>query len=206
MYLIFLDTETTGLNPEKHRILEIAYKIIDSLTGMVVVGNELVVAQSAEVWAAADPHSLEINNFIWEEIIKGKSERAVASEIANDLNRLGLGQKEGVFICQNPSFDRAFFLQLINADLQEHYGWPYHWLDLASMFWTVCFLKNQEDAKIFNERSLSKDAIAAYYGIPPEESPHRAMNGVKHLIECYEAIFGKFASTSRSSTTTISGA
>lgn len=191
MYLIFLDTETTGLNPEKHRILEIAYKVINSMTGMVVVGNELVVAQSAEVWAAADPHSLEINHFIWEEIIKGKTERAVASEIANDLNRLGLGQKEGVFICQNPSFDRAFFLQLINADLQEQYGWPYHWLDLASMFWAAC-----KDAKILKEASLSKDSIAAYYGIPPEESPHRAMNGVKHLIECYEAIFGKFGSCS----------
>ena len=42
---------------------------------------------------------------------------------------------EAVFICQNPYFDRAFFAQLIDPDTQEKNLWPYHWLDLASMFW-----------------------------------------------------------------------
>ena len=192
MQLIFLDTETTGLNPEKHRILEIAYKVIDSLTGRVVVSYESLIAQPLEVWAAADPDSLLINGFQWEQILQGKREEVVACEIANDLNHLGLGQKGGVFICQNPSFDRAFFLQLINADLQEDFGWPYHWLDLASMYWAVRLREDHTVAKVLKERSLSKNSIAEHYGITPEQEPHRAMNGVKHLIACYEAIFGTF--------------
>ena len=53
MYLIFLDTETTGLNPEKHRIIEIAYRVIDSITGKGLVSYETIITQSAEVWAYA---------------------------------------------------------------------------------------------------------------------------------------------------------
>lgn len=190
MYLIFLDTETTGLNPEKHRILEIAYKVVDSRSKQVILSYDAVVSQPREVWAAADPGSLTINGFTWEEVLHGKTEKVVASEISNDLNHLKLGEQEGVFICQNPSFDRLFFIQLIDADLQEHFGWPYHWLDLASMYWAIC----QETGTILTEeRSLSKNAIAQHFGLPPEEAPHRAMNGVKHLMACYQAIFGSFA-------------
>lgn len=189
MLLIFLDTETTGLNPEKHRILEIAYKVIDSATGNVLNSYESIVTQPAEVWAEADPESLSINGFNWEQNLHGQSEKVVASEISNDFNHLQLGEKEAVFICQNPSFDRAFFLQLINSDLQTHYGWPYHWLDLASMYWAVRLLKDKQSAHILKEQDLSKNSIAKQYGVPPEELPHRAMNGVKHLIACYEAIF-----------------
>ena len=192
MYLIFLDTETTGLNPEKHRILEIAYKAIDSITGKAAVSYECIVSQTAEVWAEADPSSLEFTGFTWEDTLRGKTEKAVADEISNDLNRL-LSHKGGIFICQNPSFDRAFFIQLINVDIQQHLGWPYHWLDLASMYWAVQFLQERTAALNFKESDLSKDEIAKHYGLAPEKSPHRAMNGVNHLISCYEAIFGKFA-------------
>jgi oligoribonuclease len=193
MYIIFLDTETSGLNPGKHRILEIAYKVIDSLTGRSVVSYESIVAQNDVVWAEADPTSVQFTGFMWEDLLKGKTEKVVASEIAHDLNRLFLTEKEGIFICQNPSFDRAFFTQLINADIQTHFGWPYHWLDLASMYWAVRLLRHREAALHFKESDLSKDEIAKHYGLAPEKSPHRAMNGVDHLIACYEAIFGKFA-------------
>jgi oligoribonuclease len=204
MYLIFLDTETTGLNPEKHRIIEIAYKVINSLSKRVVISYESIVSQPLEVWAAADPESLKINGFVWEQLLHGRTEQVVADTIANDLNHLELGQKEGVFICQNPSFDRSFFLQLINADIQEHFGWPYHWLDLASMYWAVCTLSKAP--ALTKESELSKNAIANFYGIPAEEHPHRAMNGVNHLIRCYEAIFDSVASATVSGRIFTSGA
>lgn len=193
MYLIFLDTETSGLNPEKHRILEIAYKVIHTLTGRAVVSYESIVAQTEDVWAEADPTSLQYTGLSWEDVLKGKTEKVVADEITNDLNKLSLADKGGVFICQNPSFDRAFFLQMVNADVQTHLGWPYHWLDLASMFWAVHLLHDRNATLFFKESNLSKDEIAKSYGLGPEKTPHRAMNGVNHLIACYEAIFGKFA-------------
>ncbi len=189
MLLIFLDTETTGLNPDKHRTLEIAYKVVDGRADKVILSYESIVSQTAEVWAEADPYSLQVNGFTWEETLKGRSERVVASEILNDLNRLGLGQKEGVFICQNPSFDRAFFAQIVNTDLQVHNGWPYHWLDLASMYWGVQVKQNPDFLQHLKEGALSKNSIARHYGLPSEESPHRAVNGVDHLMACYRALF-----------------
>ncbi|MCH9625811.1 MAG: hypothetical protein S4CHLAM123_09920 [Chlamydiales bacterium] len=189
MYLIFLDTETSGLNPEKHRTLEIAYKVIDTLTERVIISYDAIISQTAEVWAEADPKSLEINGFTWEAVLRGKPEKSVASEISNDLGRIELGFKEAVFVCQNPSFDRAFFTQLISVDLQEHFNWPYHWLDLASMYWTLRLIKDKESAKTLVEQDLSKNRIAHYFGIEKEQQPHRAMNGVNHLIACYRALF-----------------
>lgn len=191
MLLIFLDTETTGLNPEKHRTLEIAFKVLDTRSDHIVLSYESIVCQTAEIWAEADPESLQINGFSWEDTIKGKTEKVVASEILNDLNHLELGQKEGVFVCQNPSFDRAFFTQLINADLQTHSGWPYHWLDLASMYWGIQCTRNPNFCKEAKEVDLSKDTIAQHYGLDPEKPPHRAMNGVNHLMACYKALFSK---------------
>lgn len=189
MLLIFLDTETTGLDPEKHRTLEIAYKVIDSQTNRTVVSYQTLVSQPLEIWAEADPESLQFNGFTWEETLSGKQEKVVAGEILNDLNRLGLGDKGGVFICQNPSFDRAFFTQMINTELQRHNGWPYHWLDLASMYWGVRLSREPEFSKKIEEADLSKNKIAAFYGIAEEKDPHRAMNGVDHLIACYTALF-----------------
>ncbi|NGX53423.1 MAG: hypothetical protein K1000chlam4_00134, partial [Chlamydiae bacterium] len=106
MLLVFLDTETSGLNPEKHRILEIAFKILDSVSGKHVASYSSIIAQPHVVWAAADPESLEINEFTWEEVSTGKPEKVVANEISDLLNQAGMTEQEGVFICQNPSFDR----------------------------------------------------------------------------------------------------
>jgi len=191
MLLIFLDTETTGINPAKHRSIDIAFKVIEMGSVHVQVSYESIIHQSAEVWAQADPKSLEINGLTWEKTLQGKSEKVVAAEIINDLNHLGIGEKEAAFMCQNPSFDRAFFAQLIGVDLQQQYGWPYHWLDLASMYWAVLLLQQPEKIKALKEHDLTKDNIAKQYGLSAETSPHRAMNGVDHLICCYRAIFEK---------------
>ena len=38
--------------------------------------------------------------------------------------------------------------------------------------------------------SFSKDAIAEKLNLKEEEKPHRALNGVNHLILCYEKLIG----------------
>ncbi|NGX61157.1 MAG: hypothetical protein K940chlam9_00638 [Chlamydiae bacterium] len=188
MLLIFLDTETTGLDPQKHRALEIAYKIVDPFSGKTLNRFESLVSQTPEVWAEADPASLAVNGFTWEETLEGISEKNVASEIINDFNRMALGEKEGAFICQNPTFDRSFFNQIVPVELQVHYGWPYHWLDLASMFFALTLKRDPKNARCLKESDLSKNAIASSLGLPKEASPHRAMQGVDHLLGCFQKL------------------
>lgn len=183
---IFLDTETNGLNPHKHCILELAYKILDIETGELKCSYETVVAQSRLNWERSDPNSLQVNGFTWERVCGGASPEKVSEEIITTFALQGVKRNGAVFICQNPSFDRAFVSQLIDPDLQESLGWPYHWLDLASMYWAVQIKK---EASPWNS-GVSKDKISETFQLPPESKPHKAMNGVDHLILCYEAVVG----------------
>ena len=63
---IFLDTETNGLNSQVHRILEIAFKIVDLTTGEIKEEFQTIVAQPIEAWEKSDQESLRINGFSWE--------------------------------------------------------------------------------------------------------------------------------------------
>ena len=141
---IFLDTETNGLNAQRHRILEIAFQLLDVSTGKVKDRFHALIAQSPEDWERSDPESLKVTGFTWEEVSKGQKRAAAAAEIKELFARWGIKRGEAVFICQNPSFDRAFFSQLIDPETQELLLWPYHWLDLASMFWNESVHRGQK--------------------------------------------------------------
>jgi oligoribonuclease len=188
---IFLDSETNGLNPHKHRIIEIAFQIRDIWTGELKDEFLSIVSTTPEEWAKSDPESLKVNGFKWEEVVNGVSPSIVGNQIQQMFAKNGIKRGEAVFICQNPSFDRIYFAQLVDPDLQEKLLWPYHWLDLASMYWADA-MKDAiaGKAKFPWETGYSKDKIARTYMLPTEEQPHRAMNGVKHLILCYKMVVG----------------
>jgi oligoribonuclease len=188
---IFLDSETNGLNVHIHRLLEIAFKIVDLRSGEIKREYQAVITHPRELWEKSDRESLRINGFLWEEVQAGRQIEHVAQEVIDLFVHWKVRHKKAVFICQNPSFDRMFFSQMIDADTQEMLQWPYHWLDLASMFWALTL----DRAKRFNtpppwELGFSKDVIASHFALPPEQKPHRAMNGVNHLLLCYQEVVG----------------
>jgi oligoribonuclease len=188
---VFLDTETNGLNATHHKIVEIAFKIVDLSNGEVKEEYQTLVAQPIEAWEKSDQESLRINGFTYDEISKGKTPRHVSQEILDLFTKWGIRRKKAVFICQNPSFDRVFFSQLIDPDTQELLSWPYHWLDLASMYWALTLDKaKQQKSPLPWETGFSKDLIASHYKLPGEAKPHRAMNGVNHLLLCYRSVVG----------------
>lgn len=188
---IFLDTETNGLNPFTHKVLEIAFTLIDLSTGEVKKEFCEQIAPSLQEWEKSDLESLKINGFSWEDLRLGKSSSQVGILIEQLFADYHLKRGNAIFICQNPSFDRPFFSQLVSPVTQEKSLYPYHWLDLASMFWTQSLTKYKEkQGPAPWTIGCSKDQIAAFYQIPPEAKPHRAINGVNHLIQCYKAIVG----------------
>jgi len=188
---VFLDTETNGLNAFKHRVLEIAFKIVDLKTGELKESYQTIVQQPESIWKGSDPSSLKVNGFTYEKLLKGKRADIVATEMTNILQRNQIKRGQAVFICQNPSFDRVFFSQLIDPDIQENLNWPYYWLDLASMYWAESIRKGKQDPKQYPwVTGFSKDRIAAVYHLPAEDHPHQAMNGVDHLLLCYEKVIG----------------
>jgi DNA polymerase-3 subunit epsilon/oligoribonuclease len=186
---IFLDIETTGLDPLQHVPIDVAIKVLDLSTGDLLGSFESIVKQDLEKWNKRDPGSIEINGFSWQELQRGKDVAAIAEEIIALFKQLGIQRGGAVFICQNPSFDRGFFNQIIPVYTQEGLNWPYHWLDLASMYWA----RRTQEALAAGEAplqkiALSKNDIAKYFGLDKEEEPHHAMGGVNHLILCYHHV------------------
>lgn len=182
---IFLDLETNGLNYKYHRTIEIAFQIIDLQKGTILDEYSQIIFQPPKIWRKSNPESLRVNGFSWEMISSGKLESEVQNEIITYFKKHKIVRGEAVFICQNPSFDRIFFSQIVDPDLQEQARWPYHWLDLASMHWAIEVLHKQKNP---DETAVTKNQIARFYGIKEEPSPHRALQGVKHLVACYQAM------------------
>lgn len=183
---IFLDTETNGLDSAIHATLEIALILIDLQTGEKIASYDSLINIDDSLFEASDSASLAYTK-ITRSMLKqdGKKIDVVKEEILTLFKKYNLQRGKAVFICQNPSFDRVFFSKLINVAVQESLLFPYHWLDLASMFWGKQFPKNSEKKLL-----LSKDSIAEFYGIEGEKMPHRALQGVLHLIDCYEQVTG----------------
>lgn len=191
MLAIFLDIETSGLDSFHHRVLEIAFKVIDVGSGQEKLTYQSIVKQPLEVWEKRDPTSITINGFTWEKVLLGQEEAIVRQEIIQIFVDLKIERGKAVYICQNPAFDRGFFAQLVDVYTQERHHWPYHWLDFASMYWALQVKQltgRQEPLPL--EMNLSKNAIAEQFGLSIESSPHHALNGVDHLILCYRTVVG----------------
>lgn len=186
---IFLDLETTGLDPKKHSVIDLAFVLVDlsSNTFLTTFQNTIRLPESS--WERKDPASMRVNGYTWEEVFQGRDLLEVKNTVVELLTSFKVERGKAVFICQNPSFDRSFFGQIVDVYTQELLRWPYHWLDLASMYWTVfCQSVKEGNREIPEKMSLSKNEIACVYQLPPEAEPHRAINGVHHLIACYQAV------------------
>lgn len=60
MLLIFLDTETTGLDVHIHRVIEIAFKVIDSGTQQELAAYSSLIFQQENVWETRSIESFEV--------------------------------------------------------------------------------------------------------------------------------------------------
>lgn len=188
---IFLDIETTGLDPVRHRAIDVAFKLIDLSTGRELGSYQSLIKIEPFEWEQKDPYSIEINGYKWEEIASGIPLFQVQQEIVKKFKGWRVKRGEDVFICQNPSFDRSFFAHMVPVYTQEELNWPYHWLDFASMYWAKLVEKAERSKEILpSPLNLSKNAIARLFGLPEEGMPHKAINGVDHLILCYQAVVG----------------
>ncbi|MCB1118599.1 MAG: 3'-5' exonuclease [Chlamydiia bacterium] len=185
MLAIFLDIETTGLDPKIHSAIDIACCCVDLATDEVKGSYQTLIRPTTEQWEVRDLVSMQINGYKWEQLQEGKPLRDVRREIKEHFTTWGFQRGKGIFVCQNPAFDRGFFSQIVDVYLQEQLNWPYHWLDLASMFFAHRVSRQE---KFPPSLKISKDDIAKHFGLSPEPRPHKAMNGTKHLMQCYNAV------------------
>lgn len=159
--LIFLDTETTGLDPERHEIWEIAWAIND---GPV---EERVLVHSLKT---ADLKALELNTYLEHHPNGARSEGPMVDlEIRKVL-------EGNTLVCANPTFDRMF--------MRQRWGYePYHYrsVDIESMAMMVFEWDRPRGLKAISAELQSR-------GYNVADPLHRAWIDVVTTRECYKAL------------------
>lgn len=118
--VVFLDTETTGLDPDRHEIWDLAY-IID--------GEETVFQLDPDL-SKADPFALTVGRFyerrpFWYTLRDGKPSHVVAQTVVQDL-------KGRHIVGAVPSFDDAFLKRFVSAH-RLPVTWHYHLIDVEAL-------------------------------------------------------------------------
>ena len=107
--LIYLDTETTGLDPHQHQVWEIAWAVEDGPVNVMQVHHSL---------AGADVVALRINKYVdrWEQAADDSLEAALRRDL-----------RGSTLVCSNPSFDEAFL-----RERWRETPWHHRKIDIAT--------------------------------------------------------------------------
>ena len=156
MSLVFIDTETTGLDPARHQIWEIAFAVDDGPIQSGVVHHSLI---------GADPVALDLNGY-WErqdDFDRGK---------AFSYETLVRDALEGnTLVAANPAFDAKF--------LQARWGvapWKYRMLDIESF--AAPYVGVKDDGSLFGLKDIA-------WGLGVEQPDHSARQDVNVLRQCF---------------------
>jgi DNA polymerase III alpha subunit (gram-positive type) len=159
MSLVFLDTETTGLDPRIHSIWEIGYVVEDAEE----ILHE-VVLHSLE---NADPFALEIGNY---------SERAVmlSPKLAIEFESTFMKALEGnTVVGANPRFDMNMLAARWGVE-----PWHYRSLDIES--YAMGALGYEKPQRL---KTIREDLVSLGYDLP--EPMHTAWSDVNTLREVF---------------------
>lgn len=169
MTLVFLDTETTGLDPDRHEVWEIAYAVDDGPILSSVVDHEPPTLQPDVI------HALRINGYLSR--YTPTDDEAVMREQFRFEDTLKDALKGATVVASNPSFDTAM--------LRKRWGcepWHHRKLDLAS-FALPLELKHWRLKGLYD--------IAEALGVQAPD--HTAAGDVHTLRECYRELSWRYS-------------
>lgn len=161
MTLVFLDTETTGLDPARHDVWEVAWAVDDGPIESAFLAHDV---------AGADPEALRLNGYM--------ARRPRLDVVASLTAEHGLRQAltGATLVAANPAFDAAF--------LRARWGvapWRYRLLDVeAYAMGALGYDTPQGLARI------ARDLRKLDHAIP--EPDHTAAADVATLRACYLAL------------------
>lgn len=171
--LAFVDLETTGLDPEIHEIIEIAF-ILARQPDLVVleVWDRRVRPQHIQT---ADPTALRVNGYrpeAWQDSIPLSEALVIFRESVRDA----------IVITYRSCFDVPFLVQgLKDAGLVQDGDDPfgYYVLDVLSMAWQGLYGFIPQ---------FRQKVVAEYLSIAPEPEPHTALNGAQSAFQIYRKL------------------
>ena len=171
--LAFVDVETTGLDPEKHEIIELALVLVRQKGDK---GNEFEVIEEFEIKikpefiGRADPQALKVNGY-------DPSQWIFASTLAEAMKVFGEKTKDAIFVAHNMTFDYAFIDKAFKQTSVPNEMF-YAKLDTISMAY----------AKLHNNPMVEKfrlQKLCEYFGVENAKA-HTALSDTRALFEVYK--------------------
>lgn len=161
--LIFLDTETTGLDPDIHEIWEIAYAVNDGPIVSILLPHSIITA---------DPKALEMNGYFERHGRVQTSAWWGQDDLAIRKTLIG-----NTIVGANPAFDASF--------LRKRWGgvapWHYQMIDVESMALGVLRYSRPKGLS-----AISSDLADRGYPVPMPD--HSASKDVEVVREVYMAL------------------
>jgi len=175
--LAFVDLETTGLDAEKHEIIEIGAIIARQIprdgrgNDLEIIG-ELDLKVKPEHLETSDPEALKINGF-------NEMDWMFAVDLASAMKVFADKTDGAILVAQNVSFDWLFLEKaFVKTGIENKMD--YHRLDLLSMAYAKLY--HDEHAQRFSLRALCE-----HFGIKNERA-HSAMADIRAEFEVYKRL------------------
>jgi DNA polymerase III alpha subunit (gram-positive type) len=169
-----IDVETTGLDSQKHEIIEIGLVVFESESPFKVLNtfNTKVKPEHPETGSSM---AFQVNGYT-------EKEWADAPSLYSALGEMEEMCKGSTMLAYNVSFDWSF-LQEAYKKTKQRSPFDYHRLDLFTVAWM-----NIPHEEIANWKLKT---VCEKLGIAPEPEIHRAINGAKAGYDVYRSILDK---------------
>lgn len=165
-----VDIETTGLNPNKHEIIEMGVIVFDSETHKVL--QQLDMRIKPERPEDGDPKAYAVNGYNAEEW-----ENCMSLKMAMEL--FSVWTQGATFLAYNVTFDWVFIQEAFNKTGVPN-NMHYHRMCLMSMAHIKLIHTNIPGLRLKN--------VCQYLNIPPEPEVHRAIHGAQAAFEVYKEL------------------
>ena len=124
MKLLFIDTETTGLDPERHTILQIAW-CIEDLSGNIINHDDFYIRPDREDWRLADKEAISVNRLTEEKFnhLQSITKQEAYERIRLIRNKLDDDPNQNFWIGKNPEFDLNFIGSFLGHRGRNTFPW-----------------------------------------------------------------------------------
>jgi oligoribonuclease (3'-5' exoribonuclease) len=171
--LVFLDIETTGLDPRVHDMLEVAMVVRDPFDE--AVDEEIGFAMAINL-AAADPRALEVNRYQQ----RLPELRRAQIDDAGALALLMTTLRGAIVVGNNVQFDLRFIEQfLVECESPDTTPWFYSPVDLKAL---------AAGRLSMGEPPWSTNKVADAAGVPIPDGYHSALVDAKWNRDVYDAV------------------
>lgn len=170
--LAFIDVETTGLDRDKHEIIELAAVVARMKDGVFTVVDQLDLKIHPEHIEDAEPQALRVNGY-------SEADWLFAVSLEDAMKSFAEKTEGAVFVAHNATFDYGFIESAFKKTGVEN-KMHYHKLDTISVAFGV--LHSAEDVS-----KLSLKALCEKYGIENKKA-HSAFADAYATYEVFKAM------------------